>query len=236
MIGWDDAPHLQPPHITAEELADQERDMLPHQKQARRTGRPSLGAGAVYPVNEDTIFIEPFKIPGHWARGWSMDVGWNRTAALFGALDEDTGIHYLTGEYYVGEAEPIIHAHSIKAMLPWKNLEGCIDPAAEGSSQRDGSKLKDEYEDLGLCLRFANNAIAAGIHRVLVLMQGGQFKVFTTLQYWRKEFRLYRRNEKGKIIKENDHLMDDTRYLCNTPDLFTTKPVERARRQHRGEW
>lgn len=236
MIGWDDAPHLNPPHITPEELEDLERDMLPHQKQARRTGRPSLGAGAVYPVDEDTLFIDPFKIPDHYERGWAMDVGWRRTAALYGAHDTDTDIYYLTHEYYVGEAKPIIHAHGIKAMLPWPKLEGVIDPAAEHSNIKDGKKLKIEYEQLGLELALANNAVAAGIHRVLTLMQGGQLKVFNTLVYWRKELRLYRRNEKGKIIKENDHLMDDMRYLLNTPNIFCTRPVSRSRRGPGGEW
>jgi len=37
--------------------------------------------------------------------------------------------------------------------------------------------------------------------------------VFSTLQNWRAEYRIYRRSEKGEVIKENDHLMDDTRYL-----------------------
>ena len=236
MIGWDDAPHLQPPHLTKQELDDIERDMLPHQRQARRTGRPSLGAGAIYPIEEDSIFVEPFKIPDHWARGWAMDVGWNRTAALWGALDEDSETYYLTHEYYVAEAKPVIHAHSIKAVHPWRKLIGAIDPASAGSNQRDGSKLMVEYEDLGLELMKANNAVSAGIHRCLVLMQSGQLKVFTSLEHWRKEFRLYRRNEKGKIIKENDHLMDDTRYLLNTDGLFTTRPQQVARTRTRGEW
>jgi hypothetical protein len=33
---------------------------------------------------------------------------------------------------------------------------------------------------------------------------------------WLSEFRLYRRNEKGAVVKENDHLMDATRYLIRT--------------------
>jgi hypothetical protein len=33
------------------------------------------------------------------------------------------------------------------------------------------------------------------------------------LQNWLSEFRIYRRDEKGRIIKQNDHLMDTTRYL-----------------------
>ena len=61
-------------------------------------------------------------------------------------------------------------------------------------------------------------------------------KVFTTLMHWRKEFRLYRRDEKGKIVKENDHLMDAKRYLVNTPSVFSTKPIQHARRRSSGEW
>jgi hypothetical protein len=236
MIGWDDCPHLQPPHITNEELDELSADMLPHQRQARRTGRPSLGAGAVYPVNEDNIFIDPFPIPDYFNRGWAMDVGWNRTAAIFGAQDPDTDIVYLTHEYYVGEAQPLNHAHGIKVMLPWVELAGGIDPAAENSNQKDGTKLKQEYEDLGLMLVLANNKVAAGIHKTLTMLQGGELKVFNTLTYWRKEFRLYRRNDKGKIIKENDHLMDCTRYLLATPGLFTSRPIQQAGRKNHGEW
>lgn len=236
MIGWDDCPHLNPPHVSKEELDELSKDMLPHQRQARRTGRPSLGAGAIYPVNEDDIFIDPFAIPEYFERGWTMDVGWRKTAALFGARDPDTDVHYLTHEYYVGEAMPIVHAHSIKSMLPWPDLVGGIDPAAENSNQKDGIALKNEYEDLGLCLTNANNRVASGIHKVLTMLQSGQLKVFNTLQYWRKEFRLYRRDEKGKIVKENDHLMDDTRYLLATPGLFVTRPQQQAGRKNYGEW
>ena len=237
MISMGDAPHLKPPNISEDALEDIFADMLPHERDAREKGRPSLGAGAVYPVREEDIFVPAFKIPEHYWRAYALDVGWNRTAALFGAWDPDADIYYLTHEYYRGEAEPIIHTHNIKAMLPWPGMEGAIDPAAEGSSKRDGSKLKAEYEELGLVLVNANNAVAAGIHRVLTMMQGGQLKVFDTLAHWRTEFRLYRRNEKGKIVKENDHLMDDTRYLLNTDGIFQTRPIQRARRtRSRGEW
>ena len=236
MIGWDDCPHLQPPFITNEELDDIERDMLPHQKKARRTGQPSLGAGAIYPVDEDKLFIDPFRIPEYFERAWSIDVGWNKTAALIGARDPDADVYYLTHEYYEGHAKPVEHAFGIKAMLPWPDLAGAMDPAAKQSNQKDGTKLRDEYEKFGLELVKADNAVSAGIHRVLTLMQTGQLKVFNTLLYFRKEFRLYRRNEKGKIVKQNDHLMDCARYLLKTDDLFTTEPEQENRATYRGEW
>ena len=38
-------------------------------------------------------------------------------------------------------------------------------------------------------------------------------KVFSSLKNWLDEFRLYHRDENGKIVKTRDHLMDATRYL-----------------------
>lgn len=235
MIGWDDVPHLQPPNIPKEALDDMEASILPHQRQARRQGRPSLGSGAVYPIDEDQIYCDPVPIPPHWGRAYALDVGWNITAALFGAHDPDADIYYLTAEYYESKKEPVTHAHSLRRMMRWK-YPGCIDPAAENSNQKDGSRLMREYEDLGLDIVKANNAVEAGIHRCLVLMQTGRLKAFKTLTHFKTELRLYRRNEKGKIVKERDHLMDCLRYLLNTDNLFKTKPMQRARQMRQGEW
>ena len=235
MIGWDDVPHLQPPHIEQEELDDLQRSMLPHQRQARRTGRPALGAGAVYQVEEDYVLIDPFKIPEHWPRAYGFDVGWNKTAAIWGAVDPDSDIIYLTHEYYQGELMPAMHANAIKTIgQPW--MEGAIDPSAENSNTKDGTKLLYAYEDLGLRLTKANNAVNSGIHECLTRMQAGKLLVFRSLTNWLKEFRLYRRDEKGKIVKQQDHLMDAMRYLVNTDGIWKTEPTAGRRRQPKGEW
>lgn len=63
MIGHNDVPHLNPPIISVEEREDLFKDMLPHERVARQTGRPSLGAGAIYPVAEEQLLIDPFPIP-----------------------------------------------------------------------------------------------------------------------------------------------------------------------------
>lgn len=234
MIGWDDVPHLQPPHITKEELDELEGSILPHQRQARRTGRPALGSGAIYPIDESTVLIDPIPLPKHWPRAYALDVGWRKTAALWGAWDQDANIFYLTHEYYVAEQQPIVHAHSIRSVGAW--MTGAIDPAAEYSSQRDGAKLKQEYMDLGLKLVNANNAVSAGLLHCLTLMQGGQLKVFKTLTSWTTEFRLYRRDEKGKIVKTMDHLMDDMRYLLNTQGIWHLPISRTSSKAPQGEW
>ena len=41
----------------------------------------------------------------------------------------------------------------------------------------------------------------------------GRLKIFTTCMRFWSEYRLYRRDQRGKIVKANDHLMDAMRYL-----------------------
>lgn len=238
MIGHEDAPHLNPPVITEEEREAIFEGMTEGERQARETGRPSLGAGAIYPVREDNFFIDPIKIPDWWEYAYALDPGWNVTAALLAARNPDTGQAYLVAEFYGRQDKPVVHSAGIKAMLPWPQLEGCIDPAGDNvGSQKDGSKLKEEYEDQGLRLMKANNAVHAGLRHCLIEIQTGQLKCFNTLVYLKKEFRLYRRNDKGKIVKEHDHLMDCMRYLMNTDGAFQSRPVPRnSRRRSGGEW
>ena len=44
-------------------------------------------------------------------------------------------------------------------------------------------------------------------------MTSGKLKVFRSLGNFLSEFRLYRRDEDGRVVKQRDHLMDAMRYL-----------------------
>src|SRR5438132_4119493 len=104
-------------------------------------------------------------------------------------------------------------------------INGVIDPASLGSSQIDGRTLMDLYGKLGLRLNPAVNAVEAGLTEVWNLLVSGRLKVQTHLHNWRSEFRKYHRDEKGKIVKANDHLMDATRYLVvSGRDYLRLKP------------
>jgi len=209
MAGWDDVPHL-----TADQKARMLAETPPYLRDARSKGIPSLGSGAIYPIQESEFLVDDMPIPLHWPRCYALDVGWNRTAALWGAQDRDTGTVYLYAEYYRGEAEPPIHAAAIQGKGKW--IPGVIDPAARGRGQKDGEQLLQIYRDLGLDISEANNEVEAGIYEVWTGLSTGKLKVFKSLQHWRTEYRMYRRDEKGKIVKANDHLMDDTRYLIRS--------------------
>lgn len=220
MATWDDAPHL------TKEMKDELWNSIPpFQRDARSKGVPQLGSGAIYPVPESEIVVADFPIPDHWPRGFAMDVGWNRTAAGFYALDRDSDILYKYSEHYRGQAEPAIHAEAIKSRGKW--IPGVIDPASRGRSQHDGIQLVQQYKDLGLDLAFAKNSVESGIYEVWQRLSTGRLKIFKSCTNTLYEYRLYRRDEKGRIVKENDHAMDETRYFCMSGiDRMKVKPKE----------
>jgi hypothetical protein len=218
--GWDDVPHLS--EQTKRELR---ASIEPHLLAARTEGVPSLGAGAIYPIPLEQILVDPFEIPAYWPRCYGLDVGWNRTAAVWGAHDTDADIIYLYTEHYRAHAEPSSHVSAIKARGEW--MPGVIDPASRGGSQRDGRQLIMEYQSLGLNLMPAMNAVASGIQATWDRLATGRLLVFRSLGNWKAEYRLYRRNNDGLVIKENDHLMDATRYLIISGRQYQkTKPVD----------
>lgn len=215
---WDDVPHL-----SDEVKKELWQSIPPFQRDARSKGIPQLGSGAIYPVPESDILVSPFEIPEHWPRAYGLDVGWNRTAGIWGAIDRDSDILYLYSEHYRGQAEPSIHADAIKARGIW--IPGVIDPASRGRSQTDGKQLLQDYIDLGLNLDVAFNGVESGLLEVWTRLSTGRLKVFNSLNSWLSEYRLYRRDEKGRIVKQGDHLMDATRYLIMSGiEKAITKP------------
>lgn len=217
--GWDDVPHLST--AAKRELLEETPPWL---REARSKGIPSLGAGAIYPIPLDQIEVEPFLIPSHWPRAYALDVGWNWTAALWMAYDRETLTRYLYAEYKASEALPQVHADAIKARGKW--IPGLIDPAANNRGQRDGERLMADYQGLELSLTPANNAVEAGLVGCWRELSVARIKIFRTLVRFKEEYRVYRRDEKGKVVKKNDHLMDCMRYLYNSGfDVMKVKPA-----------
>lgn len=203
---WDDAPHL-----TEKDKNELMASLPPHQRDARSKGVPALGSGAVFQIPEEEIKIQPFEIPKHFKRLYGFDVGWNNTACAWGAFDPETDVIYVTHTYKRGQSEPAIHAQAIKERGDW--IVGAIDPASRGRQQADGEQLINLYRGQGLNLILADNAVEAGIFDMYERMSTSRFKVFSTCHEFFDEYRLYRRDEKGKIVKQNDHVMDAGRYM-----------------------
>ena len=219
---WDDVPHL------SEEWKEQAlASFPPHLRDAKSKGIPKLGSGAIYPIAEEYIVVEPFEIPEYWPKTFGMDFGWNKTAVIWAAIDPQSKVTYLYSEHYLGEQVPAIHAEAIKQRGAW--MYGVGDPAGGGSSQRDGTRLFDEYQLLGINVYPAKggpNTKEPRISKILTMLESGQLKIFSNLNNWLTEYRIYRREEKNgklEIVKSHDHLMDATQYLISDGlDLAST--------------
>lgn len=217
--GWRDVPHL-----SEVDKAALIATTPKYQIKARTEGEPVLGAGAIYPIDEESITVPTRAIPDTWRRVYGMDVGWNRTAAIWAAEDPGSSVLELYDLHYLGQGEPASHALAIKARGEW--VQGVIDPASVASNIKDGTKLVDLYRspELGLQLQLAENAVEAGITAMWNLFVTGRLRVQAHLAAWFAEFRKYHRDENGKIVKANDHLMDATRYLVMSGRPFLSLP------------
>ena len=221
--GWAHAPHL-----NEQAKADLMASVPEHERDARMNGKPSMGAGAIYPVSEEIFVVPDFPLPDFFPRCYGLDVGFRRTAAIFLAHDQDADIVYAYSEHYAGESIPAVHAEALKSRADW-TIPGVIDPAAQGRSQIDGQKLIELYATLGLDLEPAINGVSAGIYAVWQRLVGGKLKVFASLANLRQEMSMYRRDEKGKIVKTNDHACDALRYaIMSGLERAKTRPVKRS--------
>lgn len=214
--GWDDAPWL-----TTEVKSRLLADTPEHLRKARSEGIPAMGSGNVYTTPIEDILVDPFAIPESWPRMYALDVGWNRTACIWAALDPATDTVYLYDEHYRGQQEPYFHAHAIKSRGEW--VPGVIDPASRGRSQVDGKRLFQDYKELGLDLRTAKNESESGILAIQQRLTFGKLRVYKTLVNWQKEYMLYSRDKHGRPIQRDDHLMDATRYIMNNLKYMASK-------------
>lgn len=214
--GWDDVPWL-----TEDVKARLLEDTPEYMREARSKGLPSMGSGNVFTTPIENVLVDPFAIPDSWPRIYGFDVGWNRTAAVWGALDPATDTLYIYDEHYRGKEEPAVHAYAVLSRGKW--IPGVIDPASRGRSQIDGRKLITAYKELGLQLWPANNEVEAGILAMSQRLASSKLRVFKTCINLQKEYMLYRRDKTGRVVKDNDHALDCVRYIINNMNRMSSK-------------
>lgn len=196
-----------------------------HQREARAMGIPTLGSGAIFPVDEALIKVNPFKVPAYWPQIGGLDFGWEHpTAAVRLAWDRDADVIYVIADYRQSEATPIVHAAAVKpwgTWLPWawphdglQHDKGSGEALADQYRKQGLKMLKDKAThpaDKGQPEGSGGNGVEAGLMEMLERMQTGRWKVFATCQHWFEEFRQYHRDD-GKVVKERDDTLSASRY------------------------
>ena len=109
-----------------------------------------------------------------------------------------------TDEEYYAELEKLAGGRDIRSII--------VDPSAASfiaCIRRHGR----------FSVRKAKNEVLDGIRQTAAMLQAGVIKIGVKCEDAIREFGLYRWEEKGevdRVVKENDHAMDDIRYFCAT--------------------
>lgn len=212
-VGWDDVPH-----ITKERKQLLLATFSPHERDCRSKGTPYLGKGKIFPQGEDTYVIQDIPLSSWWPRVYGFDVGFSHpTAVLWLAWDRESDIVYVYSEHKLSKMEPFEHAGSILNRGKW--IPGVIDTDALKSSPLDGRRLIDVYRKLGLelyfCKKFAGS-VESGIFDIYDRLSTGRLKIFESCRALIDELRIYRRNDDGKIVNNNDDLIAALRYAVSS--------------------
>lgn len=215
-------------HITsmtifdADHYTDEEREAIikaypEHERKARAEGIPALGSGAVFPIAEEMIKVTPFKIPHWWPKIVGVDFGYNHNfAAAWCAFDPETDTMYVYDCYTVREQTPIQHAMVMRTKDAWAPVAWPHDGLQHDKGS--GIALHQQYREHGVNMLGQRAtwpdgtfSVEPGLIDMLDRMQTNRFKVFSHLENWFQEFRIYHRKD-GKLVKLDDDAISATRY------------------------
>ena len=220
---WDDAPHLSP-DVKAQRLAA----MRPHERDMRSKGIPLQGAGAIFPIPDEQIAIDPFEIPRHWPQIIGVDFGISTQhpfSAARWAWDRDADVKYLTHEYQTTDDLPAAHADAISSWGKWIPVAWPHDGLNREKGSGDELHMIYRRKGVNLLPWNATNppvigqtegdggiSVEASVLAMLDDMYQGKIKVFRSCPQWFREKRLYHRDLKAKIVRLNEDLICASRY------------------------
>jgi len=211
--GWIDAPH-----ITEEKRERMLQQYPAHQRDMRTKGIPMLGHGRIYDLSEEFITCDAFDIPAHFFVINGMDFGWDHPQAHCQLVwDRDNDMFYVTRAWKQSKTLPAVAWSAIRS---WAEYVPTSWPSDGLQTEKGSAKQqKDYYEETGFDMldehatwEAGGNGVEAGIFEIRDLMAKGKFKIFAGLRDVFEEYNQYHRNEKGKINKVKDDLLDTIRY------------------------
>lgn len=153
--------------------------------------------GAEYYISIDYGTLNPFS-----AGLWSVTGGKAVRIKEYYYSGRETQ-RLLTDEEYCDEIEKLAKGFNIEKLI--------VDPSA--------ASFITAIKRRGFRVQQAENTVLDGIRRTAVYLRDGNVKIHRSCTNAIREFGLYRWDEKSsedRVVKENDHAMDDVRYFCNT--------------------
>ena len=179
-------------------------------------GKWTLAEGLVYPMFGDSCIVQDIPDTGDYYI--SIDYGTHNpfSAGLWCVTKTDAvriGEYYYCGREERKEKTPEEYYSEVKRLAGGRDIKCLIvDPSADAFI----ATVKKHHE---FKVRGAVNDVLPGIQTTAEMIASGKLKIHESCEDAIREFGLYRWDEKAecdRVVKENDHAMDEIRYMVMT--------------------
>lgn len=179
-------------------------------------GKWTLAEGLVYPMFGDSCIVQDIPDTGDYYV--SIDYGTHNpfSAGLWCVTKTEAvriGEYYYCGREERKEKTPEEYYSEVKRLAGGRDIKCLIvDPSADGFI----ATVKKHHE---FKVRGAVNDVLPGIQTTAEMIASGKLKIHESCEDAIREFGLYRWDEKAesdRVVKENDHAMDEIRYMVMT--------------------
>lgn len=179
-------------------------------------GKWTLAEGLVYPMFGDSCIVQDIPDTGDYYI--SIDYGTHNpfSAGLWCVTKTEAvriGEYYYCGREERKEKTPEEYYSEVKRLVGGRDIKCLIvDPSADAFITT--AKKHHEFK-----VRGAVNDVLPGILTTAEMIASGKLKIHESCEDAIREFALYRWDEKAesdRVVKENDHAMDEIRYMVMT--------------------
>ncbi len=214
-VGWNDAPHM------TEEKKKRLLDQYPeYQRKMRSEGEPMLGHGRIYDISDDFILCDPFPIPDFWNVIVGMDFGWDHPQAFVKLVeDPDNDIIYLTNSWKQSKVSANDAWGATKSWTAGVPVAWPPDGLMHEKGKDVATQQKQNWINAGFSLLYDHAtwieggvSVENGLYEIGNRQRAGTYKIFRGQPDLMAEHRQYHRDEKGKIVKVMDDILDAARY------------------------
>lgn len=179
-------------------------------------GKWTLAEGLVYPMFGDSCIVRDIPDTGDYYI--SIDYGTHNpfSAGLWCVTKTEAvriGEYYYCGREERKEKTPEEYYSEVKRLAGGRDIKCLIvDPSADAFI----ATVKKHHD---FKVRGAVNDVLPGIQTTAEMIASGKLKIHESCEDTIREFGLYRWDEKAesdRVVKENDHAMDEIRYMVMT--------------------
>lgn len=179
-------------------------------------GKWTLAEGLIYPMFGDSCIVQDIPDAGDYYI--SIDYGTHNpfSAGLWCVTKTEAvriGEYYYCGREERKEKTPEEYYSEVKRLAGGRDIKCLIvDPSADAFI----ATVKKHHE---FKVRGAVNDVLPGMQTTAEMIASGKLKIHESCEDAIREFGLYRWDEKAesdRVVKENDHAMDEVRYMVMT--------------------